>query len=76
MEMAYRERWDAEIAAMRRVLGGLGLTEECTWGKPAHTIDGKNIVIMQGGVRQQPTSVWDRLNHRGRCVPDRGAPAA
>ena len=48
MEMAYRERWDAEIAAMRRVLGGLGMTEECKWGKPAYTIDGKNIVIMQG----------------------------
>ena len=48
MEMAYRERWDAEIAAMRRVLRGLGMTEECKWGKPTYTIDGKNIVIMQG----------------------------
>ena len=48
MEMAYRERWDAEIAAMRRVLGGFGMTEECKWGKPTYTIDGKNIVIMQG----------------------------
>ena len=48
MEMTYREQWGAEIAAMRRVLGGLGMTEECKWGKPAYTIDGKNIVIMQG----------------------------
>ena len=48
MEMAYRERWGPEIAAMRRVLGGLGMTEQCKWGKPAYTIDGKNIVIMQG----------------------------
>src|SRR6476659_5161595 len=48
MEMAYRERWDAEIAAMRRVLVGLGMTEECKWGKPTYTLDGKNIVIMQG----------------------------
>ena len=24
MEMAYRERWEAEIAEMRRVLAGLG----------------------------------------------------
>ena len=48
MEMAYRERWDAEIAAMRRVLGGLGITEECKWGKPTYTVNGKNIVIMQG----------------------------
>lgn len=48
MEMAYRERWAAEIAAMRRVLAGLGMREECKWGKPTYTVDGKNIVIMQG----------------------------
>jgi uncharacterized protein YdeI (YjbR/CyaY-like superfamily) len=48
MEMAYRERWKPEIAEMRRVLGGLGMKEECKWGKPSYTIDGKNIVIMQG----------------------------
>jgi uncharacterized protein YdeI (YjbR/CyaY-like superfamily) len=33
---------------MRRVLAGLGMTEECKWGKPTYTLDGKNIVIMQG----------------------------
>jgi uncharacterized protein YdeI (YjbR/CyaY-like superfamily) len=48
MEMAYRERWKAEIAAMRRVLAGLAMTEECKWGKPTYTVDGKNILIMQG----------------------------
>jgi uncharacterized protein YdeI (YjbR/CyaY-like superfamily) len=48
MEMAYRERWEAEIAAMRRVLAGLELKEECKWGKPTYTLDGKNVVIMQG----------------------------
>jgi uncharacterized protein YdeI (YjbR/CyaY-like superfamily) len=48
MEMAYRERWQAEIAAMRRVLAGFALTEECKWGKPTYTLEGKNIVIMQG----------------------------
>ena len=48
MEMAYRERWKAEIAAMRRVLAGLAMKEECKWGKPTYTVDGKNIVIMQG----------------------------
>src|SRR6185437_296882 len=48
MEMAYRERWKAEIAAMRRVLAGVGMTEEWKWGKPTYTVDGKNIVIMQG----------------------------
>jgi uncharacterized protein YdeI (YjbR/CyaY-like superfamily) len=48
MEMVYRERWEAEIAEMRRVLAGLGMKEECKWGKPTYTVDGKNIVIMQG----------------------------
>jgi len=48
MEMAYRERWKAEIAAMRRVLASLGMKEERKWGKPTYTVDGKNVVIMQG----------------------------
>ena len=29
MEVAYRERWEAEIAAMRRVLAGFAMKEEC-----------------------------------------------
>jgi uncharacterized protein YdeI (YjbR/CyaY-like superfamily) len=48
MEMAYRERWEAEIAEMRRVLAGLAMKEECKWGKPTYTVDGKNVVILQG----------------------------
>jgi uncharacterized protein YdeI (YjbR/CyaY-like superfamily) len=48
MEMAYEEQWKAEIAATRRVLAGLPMKEECKWGKPTYTVDGKNIVIMQG----------------------------
>src|SRR5947209_20365887 len=48
MDMAYRERWKAEIAEMRRVLAGFPMKEECKWGKPTYTVDGKNIVIMQG----------------------------
>jgi uncharacterized protein YdeI (YjbR/CyaY-like superfamily) len=48
MEMAYRERWEVEIAAMRRVLAGFPMKEECKWGKPTYTVDGKNIVILQG----------------------------
>jgi uncharacterized protein YdeI (YjbR/CyaY-like superfamily) len=47
MEMVYRERWEAEIAEMRRVLAGLAMKEECKWGKPTYTVDGKNIVIIQ-----------------------------
>ena len=48
MEMAYRERWKAEIAEMQRLLAGFAMTEECKWGKPTYTVDGKNVVILQG----------------------------
>src|SRR6476661_4604407 len=48
MEMAYRKTWEAEIAEMRRVLGGLAMKEERKWGKPTYTVDGKNVVIIQG----------------------------
>jgi uncharacterized protein YdeI (YjbR/CyaY-like superfamily) len=48
MEMAYREQWKAEIVAMRQVLAGFPMKEECKWGKPTYTLDGKNIVIVQG----------------------------
>ena len=48
MEMAYREKWEAEIAEIQRVLADLGMKEECKWGKPTYTLDGKNVVIMQG----------------------------
>src|ERR1700744_371738 len=48
MEMAYRERGQAEIAELRKILSGFDLNEECKWGKPCYTMDGKNIVIIQG----------------------------
>lgn len=48
MEMAYRERWRAEIAALQGILSGFGLTVERKWGKPCYTLDGRNVVIIQG----------------------------
>ena len=48
MEMAYRERWQAEIAELQRILSGFDLREECKWGKHCYTMDGKNVVIIQG----------------------------
>ena len=33
---------------MRRVLAGFAMKEECKWGKPTYTLDGKNVVILQG----------------------------
>ena len=48
MEMAYRDRWQAEIDAMRAILADFPLTEECKWGKPCYTQNRNNIVILQG----------------------------
>src|SRR5215510_4218766 len=48
MEMAYRERWQAEIVELQSILSEFDLSEECKWGKPCYTIDGKNVVIIQG----------------------------
>src|SRR5215471_12582519 len=48
MEMAYRERWQAEIAALQRILSGFDLSEARKWGKPCYTMDGRNVVIIQG----------------------------
>lgn len=48
MEMAYRARWQAEIAELRKILSGFDLSEECKWGKPCYTLNGKNVVIIQG----------------------------
>jgi uncharacterized protein YdeI (YjbR/CyaY-like superfamily) len=47
MKTPYRERWKPELEKMRRVLAGLGMTEECKWGKPCYTVNGKNVVILQ-----------------------------
>jgi len=48
MEMAYRDRWRAEIAALQKILSAFPMTEECKWGKPCYTLDGDNVVIIQG----------------------------
>ena len=48
MEMAYRERWRAEIAALREILSGFDLVEDRKWAKPCYTLAGKNVVIIQG----------------------------
>lgn len=47
MEMAYRKLWEPEIAAMKKLLASLPLTEERKWGSPTYTLDGKNVVILQ-----------------------------
>jgi len=48
MEMAYRGRWQAEIAELQRILAGFSLRVERKWGKPCYMVDGKNVVLIQG----------------------------
>ena len=47
MQTPYRERWRTEIAALRKILSAFDLQEECKWGKPCYTMNGRNIVIIQ-----------------------------
>jgi uncharacterized protein YdeI (YjbR/CyaY-like superfamily) len=46
--MAYRGKWQAEIAELRGILSGFDLKEELKWAKPCYTLDGNNVVIIQG----------------------------
>lgn len=41
------EQWPDEIAALRSVLLGCGLTEQLKWSKPCYGHDGRNIAIVQ-----------------------------
>ena len=41
------EQWPKEVAAVRHVLLGCGLTEAIKWGKPCYMHDGRNIAIVQ-----------------------------
>ena len=41
-------KWQAEFKRMRSIMLACGLTEELKWGKPCYTLEGKNIVVMQG----------------------------
>lgn len=45
--IARSEKWPDEIAVLRPILLGCGLTEELKWGKPCYSYGGKNIVIVQ-----------------------------
>lgn len=45
--IADSEMWPDEMAALRPILLGAGLSEEIKWRKPCYTHDGKNIAIVQ-----------------------------
>ncbi|HTB21539.1 MAG TPA: YdeI/OmpD-associated family protein [bacterium] len=40
------ERWKGEIARLRKILLGCGLTEELKWGVPCYSLEGSNIVLI------------------------------
>lgn len=39
--------WPAEMAELRTILLGRGLTEDIKWGKPCYSHSGANVAIMQ-----------------------------
>ena len=41
------DMWPEEIAGLRPILLGRGLTEEIKWRKPCYSHEGRNIVILQ-----------------------------
>jgi uncharacterized protein YdeI (YjbR/CyaY-like superfamily) len=41
-------KWQEETKALRKTILGCGLTEELKWGKPCYSVQGSNIVIIQG----------------------------
>jgi len=45
--LADSPRWPDEIAALRPMLLGAGLTEAIKWGKPCYSHNGENVVILQ-----------------------------
>jgi uncharacterized protein YdeI (YjbR/CyaY-like superfamily) len=40
--------WKEETKKLRAVSLGCGLTEELKWGKPCYTLNGSNVVLIQG----------------------------
>jgi len=42
------KQWREEITQLREIALDCGLTEELKWGKPCYTVDGNNVIILQG----------------------------
>lgn len=38
--------WAAELALLRSLIQNTELTEECKWGVPCYTLDGKNVLML------------------------------
>jgi uncharacterized protein YdeI (YjbR/CyaY-like superfamily) len=48
MAMLSKRKWPVEEEALREMLRGFPFTEEMKWGKPCFSLDGKNVVLLQG----------------------------
>lgn len=46
--LARAGKWQAEFEELRKVVAGLGLTEEVKWGWPCYSLEGSNIVLIHG----------------------------
>lgn len=44
----HAKTWQEEMATIRSIVLGCGLTEELKWRLPCYTLEGDNIVIIQG----------------------------
>jgi uncharacterized protein YdeI (YjbR/CyaY-like superfamily) len=42
------EKWQAEMTKLRAIIHDCDLTEECKWGHPCYSLDGGNVVLIQG----------------------------
>jgi uncharacterized protein YdeI (YjbR/CyaY-like superfamily) len=48
MAMLSKRRWPVEEEALRGMLRGFPFTEDMKWGKPCFSLEGKNVVLIQG----------------------------
>lgn len=39
-------KWHDELKYLRQIIQACGLKEECKWGSPCYTLDGKNILML------------------------------
>jgi uncharacterized protein YdeI (YjbR/CyaY-like superfamily) len=46
--IALLRRWSEEVARLKEIAAGLGLTEERKWGWPCYTDEGRNVVLIHG----------------------------
>jgi uncharacterized protein YdeI (YjbR/CyaY-like superfamily) len=46
--IADAKKWRGELKKLRAILLNSELTEECKWGQPCYTFQGKNVAILHG----------------------------